>query len=85
MQEEWVAYLRHTDEHAGNDTLKRASCGRVALASKPFANSDVITFPLGLVALHSVDLDWSVAEVLGHGAAFAGNSQDSALDSARLD
>ena len=61
-----VAYLRDSDDHALDDAPERASSGGVASASKPFANSDIISFSFRCVLLQLVDFDSGVAEVLGH-------------------
>lgn len=79
------SYLGNTNHEGLDDTLDRAAGGRVASASEPFANSDKISCSfLWLLAAcldgNSVNLDGSMAEVLGHFSALTFNGNNSALD-----
>jgi hypothetical protein len=61
-----LAYLRDSDNHATDDASETACTCSVTCASKPFANSDIISFSFRCVLLQLIDFDRGVAEVLGH-------------------
>jgi hypothetical protein len=73
-------YLSNTGDHVGDKGLEGGDGTSVLVLSVPHLDSNVKTFLFLGVHLHNSHVDGHMAQVLGDGSFWSGNSDLSSLD-----